>query len=348
MAPLERQATIHRAKGKETMPTIRRTDAKLPRDQVSSRRRLALLALGMSVLLPACQREGDNADAQANLPAGTQAESASVTQSPTAADASVSSQIAAKRRTLVADAVSALRETEAAVQLLAAAKASDAIAALERATGKLDIVLAADPDLALAPVDVRAIVHDVSAAPDAVTALRQRAEAALDDGRLQDARHMIADLASEHVISVTSIPLATYPAAIKQAAALIHADKPAEAAAALETALSTLVVEDTIIPLPLVRAEALLDSARPLAEKPQRTAGENDRLRRLLDAARVQIELAQALGYATKDDLEALSDELKTIRRKTEGQGFATGLFDRIKRLFEKAKSDAIKPRAAG
>ena len=348
MAPLERQATIHRAKGKETMPTIRRTDAKLPRDQVSSRRRLALLALGMSVLLPACQREGDNADAQANLPAGTQAESASVTQSPTAADASVSSQIAAKRRTLVADAVSALRETEAAVQLLAAAKASDAIAALERATGKLDIVLAADPDLALAPVDVRAIVHDVIAAPDAVTALRQRAEAALDDGRLQDARHMIADLASEHVISVTSIPLATYPAAIKQAAALIHADKPAEAAAALETALSTLVVEDTIIPLPLVRAEALHDSARPLAEKPQRTAGENDRLRRLLDAARLQIELAQALGYATKDDLEALSDELKTIRRKTEGQGFATGLFDRIKRLFEKAKSDAIKPRAAG
>ena len=305
MAPLERQATIHRAKGKETMPTIRRTDAKLPRDQVSSRRRLALLALGMSVLLPACQREGDNADAQANLPAGTQAESASVTQSPTAADASVSSQIAAKRRTLVADAVSALRETEAAVQLLAAAKASDAIAALERATGKLDIVLAADPDLALAPVDVRGsnyIMHDC---PDAVTALRQRAEAALDDGRLQDARHMIADLASEHVISVTSIPLATYPAAIKQAAALIHADKPAEAAAALETALSTLVVEDTIIPLPLVRAEALLDSARPLAEKPQRTAGENDRLRRLLDAARVQIELAQALGYATKDDLEA-------------------------------------------
>ena len=63
----------------------------------------------MSVLLPACQREGDNADAQANLPAGTQAESASVTQSPTTADASVSSQIAAKRRTLVADAVSALR-----------------------------------------------------------------------------------------------------------------------------------------------------------------------------------------------------------------------------------------------
>ena len=320
----------------------------MPQEQISSRHRFAFLALGMSVLLAACQREDDNADVQANIAAEKPAESVPVAQPPTAADASVSSQIAAKRRTLVADAVSALQETEAALELLAAAKAADAIAALERATGKLDIVLAADPNLALAPVDVRATVHDVIAAPEAVTALRERAEAALDDGRLQDARHMIADLASEHVISVTSIPLATYPGAIKQAAALIHANKPAEAAAVLETALSTMVVENTIIPLPLVRAESLLDTARPLAEKPQRTAGENDRLRRLLDAARLQIELAQALGYATKDDLEALSDELKTIRRKTEGQGFATGLFDRIKRLFEKAKSDAIKPRAAG
>ena len=201
------------------MLTVRRTDARMPRLHVSSRR-LAFLALGMSVLLSACQREGDDADTQANLPAGTPAEPGRAAQPPTAMDASVSSQIAAKRRTLVADAVSAIQETEAALELLAAGKTDDAIAALERATGKLDIILAADPNLALAPVDVRAIVHDVIAAPEAVTALRQRAEAALDDGRLQDARHMIADLASEHVISVTSIPLATYPAAIKQAAAL--------------------------------------------------------------------------------------------------------------------------------
>ena len=159
---------------------------------------------------------------------------------------------------------------------------------------------------------------------------------------------MIGNLASEHVISVTNIPLATYPAAIKQAAALIHANKPAEATTLLETALSTLVVEDSVFALPLVRAEALLDSARPLAEKPQRAAEENDQLRRLLDGARLQIELAQALGYATEDDLEALSDELKTIQGKTEGQGFANGLFDRIKGLFAKIRSDASKPRSAG
>ena len=312
-----------------------------------SRHSLACAMVAMGVLVSACQREGEDANSQANLPVGTPTESTAGAQPPTAADPSVSNQIAAKRRALVADAVTAMRETEAALEALAATKPDDALAALERATGKLDIILTADPDLALAPVEVRSTVHDVVAAPDAVAALRQRAEAALDNGRLQDARHMIADLASEHVVSVTSLPLATYPAAIKQAAALLHANKPAEAAAVLETALSTLVVEDTVIPLPLVRAEELLDSARPLAEKPQRAAGENDQLRRLIDGARVQIELAQALGYATEDDLESLSDELKTIQRKTEGQGSGTGLFDRIKSLFAKIRSDASKPRSA-
>src|SRR4030095_10722007 len=111
-------------------------------------------------------------------------------------------------------------------------------------------------------------------------------------------------------------------------AALLHADKPVEAAAILDTALSTLVIEDTVVPLPLVRAEAFLDSARPLAEKADRAPGGNDKLRSLLGSARVQIDLAQALGYATKDDLVALSEELKTIERKTAGQGHATGLFD--------------------
>ena len=42
----------------------------MPEEQISSRHRFAFLALGMSVLLAACQREDDNADVQANIAAG--------------------------------------------------------------------------------------------------------------------------------------------------------------------------------------------------------------------------------------------------------------------------------------
>jgi hypothetical protein len=318
-----------------------RIAAPIVQHPVSRRFGLAALMFGAGLLLPACSRQRNDAD-QANRATAMPADSAKVTTAaPAASDPGVNAQIAAKRRTLVAEAVSALQETGTALELLAQGKSDDAIGALSRATGKLDIVLAADPRLALAPVDVRVATHDVIATPDAVKALRDRATVALAEGRLQDARRLITDLASEHVISVTSIPLATYPDAIKQAAALIHAGKPADAAATLEAALATLVIEDTIIPLPLARAEASLDLARPLAEKPQRTPAENDRLQGLLAAARMQIELAQALGYATKADLAALSDELKTIESKTRGKGAGKGLFDRIKALFQKANRQA-------
>jgi hypothetical protein len=312
--------------------------------------RRARLALGVAMLLPACSPAAEEAESGNGTAAAPEASrSASAVASPTAADANVAEQIAAKRRTLIAEAVEALQETNSALGLLAAGNTDQARAALARATGKLEVVLAADPQLALAPVDVRAIVHDVVIDPAEVDTIRRQAEEALGQGRLQDARRMIAELASEHVISVTNIPLATYPLALKQAAALILASRTGEAIATLEAAISTLVIEETIIPLPLLRAETLLDEARPIAEQPQRSAAENERLRRLLQAARRQIELARALGYATSKDIDALSDELTTIERRTEGQGAGTGLFDRIKSLFAKANRESNKaaPEAA-
>lgn len=303
-----------------------------------------MLALGLAMLLPACSPADEEAErGNATAPAPEASRPADAVISPTAAGAGVAEQVAAKRRTLVAEAAEALQETESALGLLAAGKTDEARAALARATGKLEVVLSADPDLALAPVDVQATLHDVVIGPVEVETIRRQAEEALDQGRLQDARRMIAELASEHVISVTNIPLATYPLALKQAAALIHAGRTGEAVATLETALGTLVIERTIIPLPLLRAEALLDEARPLAEKPQRSAAENDRLRRLLAAARRQIELARALGYATSKDTDALFEELTTIERRTEGQGSGAGLFDRIKALFARANRESNK-----
>lgn len=308
-----------------------------PTEPVTARRhRLTILALGASLLLAGCDGDRNPSDQAATSGTATApADAASAKgQAAPAPAGDLGEQLAAKRKTLVAEAVSALQETQAALDLLAGNDTRGAVEALARATGKLDIVLAADPQLALAPVDVGIAIHDVVTTPDAVNGLRTRAEAALDDGRLQDARHLIADLASEHVISVTSLPLATYPAAIKQAAALLHGDKPGEAVAVLETALSTLIVEETVIPLPLARAEALLARAQPLSEKPHRSAEEQGALQSLLADARTQLDLARALGYATKRDLDALYDALKAIEDKADAKESGKGLFDRLGELF--------------
>lgn len=318
------------------MPDLQQFIARSLPSWYAPRLGIGVALIGLGLLAPGCSPGG-------NAENGTAAVSAAAVPRPAAtpADTGVSSQLADRRRTLIAEAVSALQESYTALDLLSAGRPDDAVQALARATGKLEVVLTADPGLALAPVDVRVTTHDVIATPADVKRLRDLAEAALNDGRVQDARRLIAGLASESVISTANIPLARYPAAIKQAAARILAGSAAEGRAMLETALATLVVEDIIVPLPLARAEASLGLAQPLAEKAQRSAAETARLQHLLADARLQIDLAKALGYATKRDIDALSDALNAIKAKTEGDGSGKGLFDRIKALFSAANHQA-------
>ena len=219
-------------------------------------------------------------------------------------------QTAEKRKEIVAEAVAALNETRAALKALDDKNGKEALSALERATGKLEIILARDPALALAPTGVSAATYDVLATLDAIHDARDKAEDLLEDGRVQEARRLMRGLASETVISTTNIPLATYPAAIKAAARLIHEDKSDEAKTVLQAALNTLVVTENVIPLPVVTAEALLKEAEKLAENKERKKEESERLSGLLTTAETEIKFAEALGYGQKKDFKHFYEEI--------------------------------------
>lgn len=250
-------------------------------------------------------------------------------------DSQTQSQTEDKRKTLMADATSAIQETQAALKHLDDGKTKDALSALERATGKLDIILARDPALELAPAGVSVVTYDIQGGLDAVNKLRRQAEDFMDAGQLQEARRLLKNLASETVISVNNIPLATYPDAIKSAVKLIDENKKDEAKRILQTALSTQVVTDTIIPLPVVRAQEALKSAESLAEKKDRTKDENERLKASMNQARGQLEFAQALGYGTKKDFDKLYAQFTEIQDRTADNKSGTGLFAKVKASIE-------------
>ena len=257
-------------------------------------------------------------------------------------------QAEAKRKTLMADATNALRETQNALKQLDDGKKKPAIEALERATGKLEIILARDPNLTLAPTDVHVNTVDIQGGVDVVKKVAKQADVLIRDGRLQEARRLLTYVASETVVSVTNIPLATYPRALKDAAKLIDEDKPNEAKRVLQTALDTQVVTFTIIPLPVVNAGESLHAAETLAEKNNRSKDENARLKASLDGARSQLELAQALGYGTQSDFKALYQQLTDIANKTADNKFGTGLFAKIKTSLEELLKSSQPARRPG
>lgn len=339
----------------------------------------AVLAAGWLALAPAAARQDtgrsapaveqtEEPDAKAEQPAPDGAtEATPAEERDEERDASVSesvqdatdSRIAEKRQALIAEATSALEETQRAFAALEEGDTEAALEALSVATGKLELVVARDPGLALAPVDVALTRRDLLGDVEAIRAARYRIEDLIDRGEIQKARPLLRDFASEVVIETTNLPLGTYPEAIKQATALIDRGQVDAAKEVLTTALTTLVVTEAVIPLPILRAEALLAEAKaqlgnaeettaaPLGKVEEATEDATAEASAIadpearvtaaeyVDAARAEIEIAEALGYGTRRAFTDLRKELRQLERNIDRDEDAGRIFKAITERFD-------------
>lgn len=249
-----------------------------------------------------------------------------------------------KRKEIVAEAVSTIRETQDALKALDEGKNKEALAGLERATGKLEIVLARDPKVALVPLDVKVETKSIVGSIDTIKKARQEAQTLLANGRVQESRRILDNLCSETVISTTNIPMATYPGALKQAAKLIDENKANEAKEVLQRALSTLVITDVVVPLPVMEAKVSLQKAEEIAKIKSRTPEQNRQLSVLVNVADSDIQLAEALGYGTKNNFDSFHKQVSEIRQKTSNGKFGVGFFDQIKSYIESMNKSSQHP----
>lgn len=244
----------------------------------------------------------------------------------------IDKQLLERRKAMLDEAQAALDETHAAIRALDEEDPRAALDALARATGKLELLVAREPDLAFAPVDVNYVTHDIYATPEAVRFARDRAESLLEDGKVQEARRLLSGIASELIISVTNLPLATYPDAIKAISPLIDAGKTEQAREALRVALGTLVITNQAIPLPVMRATAALEEARELGEAEEISDEVKDQMKALTQAAREHLEMAEVLGYGDEQSHERIREQVAELEAKFMDEKETDGLFARMKK----------------
>ncbi len=244
-------------------------------------------------------------------------------------------QVEAKREQVMQEAIEAIRQTRLAIAALDKKDKKAALDALAKTLGQLEILLARDPKLALAPVDVVTYALDVHADVESVKKAIKQSITLLEKGRVQDARAIVSGLASEIIIEVANIPLATYPDAIKAVVPLVEAGKFEEAKQALIAALNTLVITRHIIPLPVLRAEHLLALAEQLAEKAKRSDEEQKQLDALLEAARKELKFAEVLGYGDEGAFKPFYEMIDEIEKKVAGGKHGKGFFDNLKKALE-------------
>ena len=206
-----------------------------------------------------------------------------------------------------------------------------------KAVEVVELLVARDPSVALLPVEVATVTRDLIADLKMIKFHKKIAEEAIEDDYLQVARHAIADMASEVEISTVSVPLATYPDAMKLAAVLLDADKMEEAKVALFTALNTMVIEKEIIPLPILRAEVMIVAAQTEDAKDE---DKKKAVLNLLENAEYQLILAEELGYGKRDkEYKELNKAIKEIKDSVNEDKDSQGLFDKLKNKLKKFKN---------
>ena len=243
-----------------------------------------------------------------------------------------------KRATVIKEAVTALAQTKKAIEALDKKDKQKALDALAVVSGKLDIVIAREPDMANAPIDVRVETYDLISSLDTIKKTVKTAKKLLGDGEVQQAREILMGLTSEIDLVVTSLPLASYSEGIKAVAKLVDQEKYQEAKESLYDLLSTLVITKNVIPLPILRAEEMIKKAEKLAAQKNRTEKQNKELASLLSDTRTQLEMAEALGYGSKKDYKTFYKQLKEIEKKTEGGKFGKGFTEKLKKALKDFK----------
>jgi hypothetical protein len=230
--------------------------------------------------------------------------------------------------TLNPDAIAAIGDTRKAIDSIASGNKDKAMAAIEDATGKINILLARNPATGLLPVANDVEVIDIAPLEEKdVKRLVAAAEAAVALHDFPAGRLLLYDLMSELRVRTFNLPLATYPDALKQAARLLDAGKNSDASGILQTALNTLAVVDHVTPIPLILAQAAVETAQNIRQSDKGTA------QALLTAANNQLKRCEELGYVSSDspDYKSLSKEISDLQKQLKGTSDTTSLFERLK-----------------
>ncbi len=224
-------------------------------------------------------------------------------------------EIAAEESELVGEAIAAIAETRKALEAIATEDKEEALRQLESVIGKLEVLLARDPELVEVPVGVDARQVELITDLEGVKKLKKAVKEAIKEDQYQAARQLLEGMASEVVITITKIPLGIYPDAMRLAARYVEEGDFDMAAVTIGEALKALVVKEIIVPLPILRAEVLLEQARSLL-------GQEDAkgtVLLLLENAQYQLVLAEEMGYGRRDkEFANLAKAIKEIRRGVE------------------------------
>ena len=243
-----------------------------------------------------------------------------------------------KQTKLATEAIESLKYAQSAVINLEHKESKKATEDLEKAIGKLEVIMAAKDAPKLLPVNnVIRVQEFVGTAADVEKSVKL-AKSLLDDGKVQEARALMIPLVSEIDITVVSLPLASYPDALKLAAKYIHEKQEEKAKEVLYIALSTFTEVTEVVPIPLLESADLINAAARVAKE------DKNRALKYLDAASDTLDVAEKLGYVSRSETtyKILHEKIDEVKKEIKGKNKAEKLFESLTEKLKEFKEKIV------
>jgi hypothetical protein len=290
-------------------------------------KKIALSALAASAILGGIM--------YANAP-----ESNTVKQVKTSAVAHAKSNAVSKQKELVKEAIDSLKYTHEALVALGERDKEKAIDSIEKALGKLEVILSAKESPKFLPIKNFVVVNEFIGTSQGVRGTVKLAKELLVAGKVQQARKILMPLTSEVDVTTVSLPLVSYPDALKLASTYIHSDKIDKAVDVLTIALNTFDEETVVLPIPLIKATDLIAAA---SEKAQ---SDKEKALLYLAAASESLKVAKELGYVSNNGVtyKILQEKIDEIEKEIKGKNKAEKLFDALKEKLADFKAQIYSP----
>jgi hypothetical protein len=290
-------------------------------------KKIALSALAASAILGGIM--------YANAP-----ESNTVKQVKTSAVAHAKSNAVSKQKELVKEAIDSLKYTHEALVALGERDKEKAIDSIEKALGKLEVILSAKESPKFLPIKNFVVVNEFIGTSQGVRGTVKLAKELLVAGKVQQARKILMPLTSEIDVTTVSLPLVSYPDALKLASTYIHSDKIDKAVDVLTIALNTFDEETVVLPIPLIKATDLIAAA---SEKAQ---SDKEKALLYLAAASESLKVAKELGYVSNNGVtyKILQEKIDEIEKEIKGKNKAEKLFDALKEKLADFKAQIYSP----
>ncbi len=238
------------------------------------------------------------------------------------------------------EAIAVVDQTNEAIRYIHNGNVKKAEGALNSALDSTKTLLKEHPEAGLVPVDMSVKVQDLMTTLPEVEKTVKQAKEEMNKGNYQVAADLLNTLKSEMDIATVNLPLATYPDGLKYALDLLKKNNIKAAQQTLAQLLNSLVINQVVLPLPVLRAEVMMNEAQTeFGNKANK-----GKVLNLLKNAGYQLKLAQALGYGHFDKAYAeIAKEIASAKTSVKNGSATSGTFDKLIKKTEAFKNRMMK-----